>query len=330
MDRDICIETISAKLGEKVTGKIRIDNLANGSDIFLPLIILNGKNEGPKLWLNAAIHGNELNGIFVINEIINSINPNEINGSLICTPIANSLAFQAHDEFSPLDGLNLGECFPGNPHGQMTERIAYALFGLVKKNADYLIDFHAVSQGHIAKPYAVFKLSGNSEIDKKTEEMAKMFGTCLLCKLDLKKALSEPSPLSGSLDVNCSLNNIPAFMGELGHAGRLEKDIVKFGFDGTINIMKYLGIISGEPIITKDQIILTERQIIRCNRSGLVILDTEPHELTKKGERIAHIVNLYGEMIEEVLAPKDVYSISLRHDPVVNVGDRIAFVGSVV
>lgn len=329
MKKNIKIGSIVAKPGEKITGKIKLENLANGSEIFLPLIILNGKNEGPNLWLNAAIHGNELNGIFVISEIVNSINLNEINGSLICTPIANSLAYQGHDEFSALDGLNLGECFPGNPRGQMTERIAYALFNLVKKNTDYLIDFHTASYGHSAKPYAVFKLSGNPEIDKKIEEMAKMFGAHLLCKLDLKKVLSEPSPLSGSLDVNCCLNNIPAFMGEIGHAGRLERDIVKFAVKGTINIMKYLGIISGGPIITENQIILTERQIIRCNCSGLAILDVKPYEFTKKGGRIAHIVNLFGDTIEEIKAPKDIYSISLRCDPVVNAGDRIAFVGSI-
>jgi len=327
--RNICIEKISAKPGEKVTGKIRIDSLANGSVIFLPLTIINGKKEGPTLWLNAAIHGNELNGVFTISEILQKIQPEELNGSIICTPIANPLAYHARNRISELDGLNLGECFPGNPNGQMTERIASILFNLIKKNANYLIDFHAAGAGHTAKPYAVFKLSGKPEIDKKTEEMAMMFGVHLLCKLDLKKALSEPSPLSGSLDINCALNDIPCFMGEIGHAGRYERDIVQFAFNATINVMKHLGCLSGDPKIIKNQVILTERQLLRCNHSGLAILDTKPHELTKKGKRIAHIVNLYGEIIEEVLAPKDVYSISLRYDPVVNAGDRIAFVGSI-
>lgn len=332
MKKEIKIGSVFAKPGEKVAGEIEIGRLANRSKISLPLIIINGQNEGPNLWLNAAVHGNELNGIFVISEIVKKVDPKKITGSLICTPISNPLAFQGRNQLTPLDidGLNLDECFPGNPHGQVTERIAYILFDSIKKNADYLIDFHACGfSGRTAKPYAVFKLTGNSEIDKKTEEMAKIFGTHLVCKIDLKKKLSEPHSLSGSLDLNCNLNHIPSFMLEIGHAGRLEKDIVQFAYQGTKNIMKYLGIISGEPILTENQIILTERQIIRCNCSGLAIVDVKPHDFIRKGERVAHIVNLFGDIVEEITAPKDVYAITLRLNPVVNIGDRIAFVGSI-
>jgi len=329
MKKDIKIGSIIAKPSEKAIGKIKIGSQANGSEIYLPLIIVNGKNQGPNLWLNSTIHGNELNGIFVISEIIKRVNPDELNGSLICTPIANPLAYQARDRISPLDGLNLGKCFPGNPLGQMTERIANILFDLIKKHANYLIDYHAAGYGHSAKPYAVFKLSGKAEIDRKTEEMARMFGVHIICKIDLAKAFSEPSPLSGSLDIACALNNIPSFMAEVGHAGRLERDIVEFGVHNTFNIMKHLGIISGKPIITENQIILTERQLIRCNFSGLAVLDVKPHEFSRKDTRIARIVNLFGDIVEEIKAPKDIYSISLRYDPVVNAGDRIAFVGSI-
>lgn len=329
MKNDIRIGTILARPGEKINGKLRIDNIANGTEIYLPIIIINGKNEGPVLYLNSAIHGNELNGIFVIIKIAKKITPQKLNGSLICTPVANPLSYQDRDRISRLDGLNLGESFPGNPNGQMTERIAYILLNVIRENANYLIDFHSVGMGHRSKPYAVFKLSGKPEIDKKTEEMAKMFGVNLLCKLDLKKALSEPSPLSGSLDFNCVLNNIPSFMAEVGHAGLLEKDAVEFAFEGTINLMKHIGLISGEPTTNENQVILTKREVIRCNCSGLAILDTEPHEFTKKGARIAHIVNFFGDIVEEIKAPKDIYIINLTCDPVVNAGDRIAFVGSI-
>lgn len=332
MKKEIKIGTASAKPGEKVVGKIEIGKLTNEAQISLPIIIINGKEKGPNLWLNAAVHGNELNGIFVIGEAVKNLDPDNIKGALICTPISNPLAYQGRIQLTPadIDGLNLNECFPGNPNGQMTERIAYTLFESIKKYANYLVDFHTTgSSGRTSKPYTVFKLTGNPEIDRKTEEMAKLFGAHLVCKIDLTKKLSEPFPPTSSLDLNCSLNGIPSFMPEIGHSGQVEKDIVKFAYQGLLNIMKYLDIIPGEPSLTDSQVILTNRQIIRCNCSGLAIAEANPHDLVKKGERIAQIVNIFGDTVEDIIAPKDVYIITSRKNPVVNIGDRIAFVGSI-
>ena len=58
-------------------------------------------------------------------------------------------------------------------------------------------------------------------------------------------------------------------------------------------------------------------------------MDVRPYKFVEKGGRIAHIVNLFGDIIEEIKAPKNIYSIGVRCDTVVNGGDRIAFAGSI-
>lgn len=322
------IAQMEIKEGQRGKGVIPVATLANGSLVNLPLMIANGSEDGPLVWLNAALHGNELNGVLICFKIFQEINLEKFRGSIVFTPIANPLAFQSGQRISNVDGLNLGECFPGKSEGQITERIAANLFREIRQHANYVIDIHAAGQGHSAKPYAVYKVSGNEQVDMQTEQMVKWFGVNLVCKLSLEGALDEPSPLGGSLDVCCTRSGIPSFMAELGHAGRVEEDIVEFGTNRIVNILKGLGMLAEKPEEFANPITLTERQIIRCKNSGLAFVDLKPHGFAEKNSIIARIVNIYGETVEEIKAPKDIYGISLRYQPVVNVGDRVAFVGS--
>lgn len=326
MKNSLKIWSLTAQNCDLTKGWLKIDELSNGSEIKIPIMILNGKNDGPKLWLNSCIHGDELTGIISSIKLIEEINPNHLNGAIISTLISNPLAYQGRQKLTPQDGLNLCDSFPGNYEGQITEKIAYLLFEEIKDKADYLIDFHSWGFPHTAKPYAVYKTSSNEIINKKNEEITKLFGTSLICKVDIKGTLDEPAPVGGALDLNCSQNGIPSFMAEIGHAGRLENEFIDFGVEGVKNIMKYLKMIPGNIKKTKEQITASSRKIIRCKHSGMVIVEAKSQEFVKKGERLAYIINVFGDIIEEILAPQDLYPISLRYESVVNIGDRIAFV----
>ncbi len=327
--KTIKVGSISAESTSTNKGWLKIDELSNSSEVKIPVIIVNGKEEGPILWLNSCIHGDELTGIIASRKIALDINPENLNGTLICTLISNPLAYQGRQKLTPQDGLNLCDSFPGNKDGQMTEKIAYMLFEEIKDKADYLIDFHSWGFPNTAKPYAVFKISNDQEVNNKTEEITKLFGSPLICKIDTTKKLDEPAPVGGALDLNCAQHGIPSFMAEIGHAGRLEDEFVDFGVNGVKNIMRFLKMIHGKVEWPTKQIVLTSRWIIRCKHSGLAIIDVEPQHFVKKGERLAHIVDVFGDIVEEILAPQDIYPISMRYEPVVNTGDRIAFVGSV-
>jgi predicted deacylase len=311
----------------RTIAKLRIGQLSNGSEVSIPVVIVNGKKESPTLWLNSGIHGDEVVGIVAARKIAFGLDPTEVNGRVIFSLIANPLAYQGRCRDTPLDNMNLGECFPGNIEGQITERMAYVLFNEIMDKAEYLIDMHSVSKFHHGKPYAVVKEHEDPQVSKVSEDMARMFGPPLYCKLDPRTAKNEPSPLAGSLDITCGLNKIPSFMAEVGEANRLDKANVKFATDGIVNIMKYLGILEGSPKKPESQIVLTSRKIVRCNCSGIALLEVEPQQFVRKGERIAVIVDVFGNIIESIEADTDLYVISQRYEPIVNIGDRIAFVG---
>jgi len=327
----IRIGSASSKEMSKVTGKLEVGELAGGSRISIPVIIINGNSKGPVLWLNGGVHGDELNGIFAIRQLVMELKPEQVNGILICTPACNPLAFQGRSKVSPLDNLDLDQQFPGDNDGLISQKIAYILFKEIKNKANYLINFHTLGSYYFGKPYTVFKSIPGAKIETiiHSEEIAKLFGVYLNCEVDIAKAKNElPGSLLGGLDVNCILNDIPAFMAEMGSGGRLESENVIVAINGIKNVMKYLGMISGKPNVIKQQVILIKRKFIRSNYSGLVTIHTQPYDFLRKGERIAQIIDLYGNTKEEILAPEDVYVIGTRFNPVVNTGDRIALVGS--
>ena len=328
MNKLIEIGDIKAGANSIVRGKMFAGAMASGIEITIPVIVANGKYDGPVLWLNSCIHGDELCGVYAVQQIMQELNTEELHGAVIATLISNPLAYQGRTKLSVQDGGNLCDSFPGKKDGLPTEQIAYYLFEKIKEYASYLIDYHSWGQYHDAKPYAVFKTCQDPAVSEMTEKMTMAFNSPLVCKLDITKKLDEPAPVGGAMDVNCQIAGIPSFMAEVGHAGWEEPQWVAFAKEGTYNIMRLFSMIPGEVVSVEKQTVLVRREIIRCKTNGMLYMLAKPQQLVKEGEVICRIVNAYGDVLEEVCAPRDIYPISLRYEPTVNVGDRVAFVGS--
>lgn len=327
----IKIGGVKSQKGERVTGFLEVGKMANGCTLKIPLIIVNGKEEGPTLWLNGAVHGDEINGIVAMRKVAFDIEPSELKGSLICTPVCNPVAFQARFKLSNFDYLDLDQQFPGNPKGLLSIRIAYFLFEQIKNRADYLINFHTAGRYNSCNPYTVFKIisNANKEVLQEMENVAKAFGVYLNCKVDHTKTTCElPGSLNGALDVNCTRNGIVAFMAEVGSGGRLEQENIEIACQGIKNVMNYLKMIPGEPKFAKEQIIINKREFIWCNEAGIVFIHVKPYEFVKEGSVLANITDIFGNTVEDIKAPRDCFVIAVRIDPVVNTGDRIALIGS--
>src|SRR5690606_34614268 len=98
-----------------------------GNEVCIPVIIAKGAEKGPVLGLTAAVHGNEVNGIPVIQRVISSINPALLTGILIGVPVVNVPALTDKvREFN--DGKDLNHVFPGKTKGNESEVYAYRFF----------------------------------------------------------------------------------------------------------------------------------------------------------------------------------------------------------
>ena len=329
----IQVGTAVAKKGKRVFGKIKVGELSNRLEVFIPVIILSGKNEGPVLWMNGAIHGDELNGLMAMRKVVFELNPDELKGTIVCTPISNPMGFQGRNKLNPIDFLDLDQQFPGSAKGSFTERVAYELFKEIKEKATYLISFHTIGTHYAAKPYIVFKTVPNVRpgLNEESKKLAVNFGIYANCNVNIATAAGEnPGPINASIDVQAALNGIPCFMAEIGAGGRFENENVEIAVTGIYNTLKSCKMIPGEPKRPKKQIMVTVRKHLRCQTGGMAVMDCASGQIVKKGQRIAHIIDIGSEApeIEVIEADQDMYIISTRLNPPVDTGDRIAFAGT--
>ncbi|MGI6776711.1 MAG: M14 family metallopeptidase [Acetivibrionales bacterium] len=323
------IGTAICENGKKAYGYIHTASLANGSEVKVPVMIARGVEDGPVLWINAGVHGEEISGIFSIQRLFEYLDPQKMKGAVVGTPGCNPLAIKGCNKFTPEDQLDLDQQFPGRRDGWLSEQMAYHFFNEVKANANYLLDLHALG-GVSAAPYTVFKSIKDvpQDVNEKTKELALLMGITNNCFVDLSSAKGElPGPLLGALDIQCILNGIPALMVEMGAGNRIIWENVANVTESLKNALRWLGIIEGEVVRYKGQKIITKRNF-PCNHiGGYAIAQCKAGDVLKAGDPIVKVVDAFGNVLEEMNAEKDVIVIGVIENPVSNSGKVVAVVG---
>ncbi|MGL5513805.1 MAG: M14 family metallopeptidase [Sporomusa sp.] len=315
--------------GQKIFGNVKVGELANFTDISIPVLVARGSHDGPTLWMTGAVHGDELNGLWGMRRFFWDLDTDKLHGNVVLTPLLNTMAFVERNKISQVDYLDLDQQFPGNPGGSYSERIAHIVFGEMKKWANYVIDFHTMGHVFSATPYTVSKIvpGAKEETVQAAFKLARAFGVYPNCHLNLAKAGGElPGTTSGSIDILCMQNNIPCFMAEMGAGGRWDENIIEITLAGINNAMTHIGLLKGEFKKPDKQLIITGRRFLRSNRGGLVRMAVAPGQFVKQGEKLASIYDFWEER-EQLVADKNMFVIATRFEPVVSTGDRMGFVG---
>ena len=324
------VGTAKAKKGEKGHGFIPVGRMAMGMEVAIPVFIVNGAEKGPVLWLNGAVHGDELNGFMAMRNTVHAIDPAKLKGAIITTPLCNPLAVQWRNKINPWDYLDLDQQFPGKADGQYSQRTAHALFSEIKKHASHLISFHTVGTAFRSQPYTVYKVASGlpAGVAETGEAMALSFGVSTNCRVDMDSATGEiPGGVGGSIDINCQKNGIAAFMAEVGHGGTFDPAAIEAAEKGVANVMRTIGMVDEKPVASPvEQCIITKRAFMYTDAAGFFQGACSAGQVLKKGEYMGRVVDLFTTL-SEVKAPEDVKVIMVRNDPVLHVGDRIAFLG---
>lgn len=323
------IGTAECEKGQFATGYIHTAWLSDGNEVRVPVMIARGVQDGPVLWINAGVHGQEVSGIFAIHRLWSRLDLKKLRGTVVATPGCNPLGLKSHNKFNPEDQLDLDQQFPGKERGWLSEQMAFHYFNEVRNTANYFIDLHALG-GVDAAPYTVYKTTAavSDQINEATEKMALLMGAPFNCLVDLRTASGElPGPVLGALDIQCILNGIPAIMFEMGAGNRIVWSSVEMAQTGFDNVMKMIGMIDGEILKAENQKIITKRSFPTNVRGGLAIPQCKPGSLLKKGDHIMHILNSFGEVIEEIIAPYDCIVVGVQEDPIVNAGTPMVVFG---
>ncbi len=291
--------------------KIISDGL--GSPISVPLMVARGKEDFPILGLTAAVHGNELNGIPVIQRLFNEIDVADLKGTIVGVPVVNIPSFiRKKRRFN--DGVDLNHIMPGKENGNVSQVYGYRFIERVVKHFDYLLDLHTASFGRINSYY--IRADMKHPITRK------------LALLQNAQIIVHNPPSDGTLRGAAESLDIPAITLEVGNPNTFQKKLIRSGVEGIHNVLSYLE-------MTEDEIEKPENEAVICKRSYWIYTDTGglltiPVNLTdqvKKGDLIASLRDVFGNLTREYFAPEDGIVIGKSVSPVNQSGGRILHLG---
>ncbi|GAA5221279.1 succinylglutamate desuccinylase/aspartoacylase family protein [Membranihabitans marinus] len=284
-----------------------------GLPSYLPVMIAKGKVAGPTLGLTAAVHGDELNGTQALQRLFDELEVDQLSGVIIAVPIVNIPAYQEVQR-RYTDGEDLNRIMPGKENGNESEVYAYRFIDKVVSHFDYLLDLHTASVGRINSYYIRANLKDNI-----TRKMA---------ELQDAEIIVHNTPSDGTLRGTASERDIPAITIEVGNPNTFQKQMIKSGMQGIYNVLSYLKMLN-IPIEAN------LRNTVVCNRSYWIYTDTgglltvipELTEKVKKGDIIAILRDVFGNILREYRAPEDGIVIGKSKSPANKTGGRILHLG---
>lgn len=309
------LEIESCPKGEFTKLFIELVENAIGRSIQVPVVVARGKKDGPIFGITAALHGNELNGIPVIHQLLKKINLKTLRGTIVCVIVANMPGLLAEQrEFT--DGQDLNHIMPGKANGKLSQVYAYNLVDRITSHFDYLIDLHTASQGRVNSLYVRADLS-----EAMPAQMAYL----------LQPQIIVDNPASDyTLRGVAAENGIPAITVEICDPATFQSDPIKRTLQGIRRILRHVDMIS-----TKQQNVVAHKPPVLCKKSywilaqrgGMMQVNHKITHAVKKGELIATQVNIFGELVEEYFAPEDGVVIGHCINPMGQTGARILHLG---
>jgi len=310
-ERDIVILNEHVALGESKTIDFSIAKLYTSTKVEIPIIIERSKIPGPTVLITAGIHGDEINGVEIVRQLIARKLNKPKRGTIICIPILNVFGFLNGNRSFP-DGRDLNRVFPGTKTGSLASRVAYYFTKKILPHADYCLDFHTGGASRFNAAQIRIK-PGDNQL------------------LELAKAFNAPFTVySNTIDKSyrktCQKKGIPILLFEGGKSADSNKHIAKEGVDGILRFLKHLDMLDDKHIPAtpeKPTVIIEKSKWIRAYRSGLLHVKIDCNKHVEKGEFLATITDPYGKMRFKVTAPNEGYIINVNQSPIVNQGDAI-------
>jgi len=295
--------------GSTVQIELPVVKLYTDTDICMPIHVIRAKKAGPTVFVSAAVHGDELNGIEIVRRLIKSKSLKLSTGTLILVPMVNVYGVLNQSRYMP-DRRDLNRCFPGSPSGSLAGRVAHKFLTEIVAHCDYGIDLHtgAIHRSNLPQIRANLK-------DAETLELAEVFGVPVLLNADLR---------DGSLRQTAVESNTRILLYEAGQALRYDELSIRAGQRGILNTLAHLGLIRRK---TRKKplrpFVANASAWCRAGSSGFVNNLKNLGDLVKKNDPLAEIGSPFGDIIDTVKATKSGIIIGKQNIPLVQAGDAM-------
>ena len=313
MRKSFEIAGITVAPGSRTVVDLPMPKQSNHSNMNMPLHVVHGRRNGPVLFISAAIHGDELNGIEVIRRVLAHKSIAKIAGTLIAIPVVNSYGLIQQSRYLP-DRRDLNRSFPGSQKGSLAARLAHLFVEEVVSKCTHGIDLHTGAVHRSNLPQIRADLD-----DDETRKLAESFGVPVLLNASLR---------DGSLRGACKEYGIPVLLYEAGEALRYDESSSRAGVTGVMNVMRTLGMLPAsrrkgrayEPYIARKSV------WVRATESGMMRMIVSQGEHVAKGELLGYIDDPYSGGQHAVNATHEGVVIGRLELPMVHEGDAVVHI----
>lgn len=310
-ERSIVIGGQEVHPGERRTIELEVGKLYTHLPASMPVQVICGKKPGPVLFVSAAVHGDELNGVEIIRRLLKMPLLKRLQGSLIAVPIVNLYGFLNQSRYLP-DRRDLNRSFPGSSKGSLAARLAKLFDTEILSQATHGIDLHTGAIHRSNLPQIRADLD-----DPTTASLARAFGAPVI----LNSALRD-----GSLRAAAKDKQIPILLYEAGEALRFDELAIRGGVQGIIRVMRHLDMLpaSKKASIVKEPIMARASTWVRAPQSGILRTFCQLGDRVQKDHSLLAIVSdPFGESETQVLAPVSGIIVGRLNLPLVNEGEAL-------
>lgn len=310
-NEDITVGGVTVRPGRRSRIELPFAKVATGSDDTLPVAVINGRSPGPHVWLSAAIHGDELNGIEIVRRVMRQLDAQNLKGAVIAVPIVNPLGFMIESRYLP-DRRDLNRAFPGSSRGSTASRLAHLFMEQIVAQSSVGIDLHTASNHRINIPQIRADID-----DAATLKLARAFGAPFTI---------HAKERDGSLRQAARELGATVLVYEAGQAHRFDSEAIESGTTGVLRSLTSMGMLDARLPRAKPTRLIRHTRWVRARRGGLAEINVKLGQYVEKGDHLAAISDAFGARPTQVKATATGWVIAKAQRPLVNSGDAIAHI----
>jgi uncharacterized protein len=295
--------------------QLRLTENGMGYPVLLPIFVARGVEPGPVIGFTAAVHGNELNGVKVLHNLIREIERDVdiLAGTVVAVPVVNIPGLLSNSrEFN--NGTDLNRIMPGKASGNSSDQYSWRFIKHVVSQFDYMIDLHTASFGRVNSLYV------RADLDNPVSRRFAM--------LQHPQIIVHNKGKDKSLRGAAAKMGIPAITVEVGDPQRFQKKLIKYSLVGVHNILSHLKMLPMEQQHSNQEPIICQKSYwVYTDRGGFLEVYPQVTQRVQKGEIIARISDIFGTVKKEYIAPEEGVIIGKSVNPVSQTGARIIHLG---
>ncbi len=303
------------KPGESGRIDLPVGELYTHEPFYMPVQVIHGKRSGPTLFLSAAIHGDELNGIEIIRRVLALPMIRRLSGTLLAVPVVNVLGVFQQSRYLP-DRRDLNRSFPGSPKGSLAARLAHLFMKEIVRHSTHGIDLHTGALHRSNLPQI------RADLDHaETARLALAFGAPVALNASLRP---------GSLRDSAASMGIPILLYEAGEALRFDEVSIRVGVKGIISAMRELKMLAPRRAHNKpppEPFVARSSSWVRAPGSGVFRAAVTLGSRVVKDQPLGTISDPFGDHDEEVTAGFSGIVIGRTNIPLVHEGEALFHIG---